>query len=115
MRTPLAWKLRVTISPWISVPDFLKEPMLAMSYLLAVFEPATTAASMAICRPEAISDAPLADGTQWRTGARNFLGAARNGRHAQGKKVLRRRCGQTIEAQPAFGQIKPLRGRVVRA
>jgi hypothetical protein len=40
---------------------------------------------------------------------------ARNGRHAQGKKVLRRRCGQTIEAKPAFGQIKPLRGRVVRA
>ncbi len=40
---------------------------------------------------------------------------ARNGRHAQGKKVLRRRCGQTIEAKPTFGQIKPLRGRVVRA
>jgi hypothetical protein len=38
--------LRVTISPWNSWPDFLKEPMLAMSLLLAVFEP--TAASMAI-------------------------------------------------------------------
>ena len=36
----------------------LKEPMLAMSLLLGCFVPATTAASMAICRPEAIDDAP---------------------------------------------------------
>src|SRR6266478_1958052 len=38
MRTPLVWRLRVTISPWNSWPDFLNEPMLAMSLLLAVFE-----------------------------------------------------------------------------
>src|SRR5258708_8337786 len=38
MRTPLVWRLRVTISPWSSWPDFLKEPMLAISLLLAVFE-----------------------------------------------------------------------------
>jgi hypothetical protein len=40
-----------------------------MSLLLAVFEPATIAASMAICRLEAIDDAP-ADGPErsggWR-------------------------------------------------
>jgi hypothetical protein len=30
MRTPLAWTLRVTISPWNSLPDFLKEPMVAV-------------------------------------------------------------------------------------
>src|ERR1700722_5548056 len=36
MRTPLACTLRVTISPWKSVPDFLKEPIFAMSLLLAV-------------------------------------------------------------------------------
>jgi hypothetical protein len=36
------------ISPWKSLPTFLKEPMLAMSLLLLCFEPATTAASMAI-------------------------------------------------------------------
>src|SRR5258708_18104010 len=58
MRTPLVWRLRVTISPWKSLPTFLKEPMLAMSLLLAVFEPATTAASMAIDRPGMIDDAP---------------------------------------------------------
>src|SRR5260370_19472037 len=34
MRTPLAWTLRVTISPWNSLPDFLKEPMVAISFLL---------------------------------------------------------------------------------
>src|ERR1700730_15508928 len=38
MRTPLACMLRVMISPWNSWPDFLKEPMLAMVLLLAVFE-----------------------------------------------------------------------------
>ncbi|MDA9467989.1 hypothetical protein XH87_25985 [Bradyrhizobium sp. CCBAU 53415] len=48
MRTPLAFRLRVTISPWNSLPTFLKEPMLAMSLLLLCFDPATTAASMAI-------------------------------------------------------------------
>jgi hypothetical protein len=35
---------------------------------------------------------------------------------AQGKKVDPSAvAAQAIEAQPAFGQIKPLRGRVVRA
>src|SRR5438034_6643133 len=37
MRTPLACRLRVMISPWKSLPTFLKEPMLAMSLLLFVF------------------------------------------------------------------------------
>src|SRR5271166_5296346 len=39
MRTFLVWTLRVTISPWNSLPTFLKEPMLAMSLLLAVSSP----------------------------------------------------------------------------
>src|ERR1700745_3649325 len=58
IRTPLACRLRVTISPWKSLPTFLKEPMLAMSLLLLCFEPATTAASMAMDRPRTIGDAP---------------------------------------------------------
>src|SRR5208337_2058324 len=62
MRTFLVWTLRVTISPWKSLPDFLKEPMLAMSLLLCCFEPATTAASMAIGKPKAIDDAPAGRG-----------------------------------------------------
>src|SRR5438552_12079674 len=37
MRTPLACRLRVMISPWKSLPTFLKEPMVAMSLLLFVF------------------------------------------------------------------------------
>src|SRR6202011_3068779 len=87
MRTPLAWTLRVTISPWNSWPDFLKEPMFAMSFLLAGFEPATTAASMAIGRPEAIDDAPARGPERsggWRR--RDFL-ASRGMGEAQGKKV----------------------------
>ena len=53
MRTFLVCTLRVTISPWNSLPNFVKEPMLAMSLLLGCIEPATTAASMAIGKPEA--------------------------------------------------------------
>ena len=33
MRTPLAWTLRVAISPWNSLPDFLRE---RYSFLFAV-------------------------------------------------------------------------------
>ena len=67
MRTPLACKLRVMISPWKSFPTFLNEPMVAMSLLLLCFEPATTAASMAIFRPETIGDAPARAKAKRRT------------------------------------------------
>src|ERR1700676_5345159 len=106
MRTPLVWTLRVTISPWNSLPDFLKEPMLAMSLLLAGFEPATTAASMAIGRPEAIDDAPARGPERsggWRR--RDFLasrgmgepgsprGLPRGVESPGGRKSRRRCCG----------------------
>src|SRR5712672_1505897 len=80
MRTPLAWTLRVTISPWNSLPDFLKDPMVAMSFSPWLFEPATIAASMAIDRPQAIDDAPLGAGAQWRMAAERLSWLARNGR-----------------------------------
>src|ERR1700730_7045233 len=37
VRTPVAGRLRVMISPWKSFPTFLNEPMVAMSLLLFVF------------------------------------------------------------------------------
>src|ERR1700679_1198027 len=116
MRTFLVWTLRVTISPWNSLPDFLKEPMLAMSLLLGCFEPATTAASMAICRPEAIDDAPARGPKRsggWRRG--EFLASRGRGRKSprrhcvsgdRGAAVLRpdqaieRPCGPGVEQHP---------------
>src|SRR5882724_6892933 len=79
MRTFFVWTLRVTISPWNSPPNFLKEPMLAMSLLLGCFEPATAAASMAIGKPKAIDDAPVWAGAQRRTAAARVSCLARNG------------------------------------
>src|SRR6516162_7598399 len=81
IRTPLACKLSVMISPRKSLPAFLNEPMVAMSLLLLCFEPATTAASMAIDRPRTIGDA-LARGPKRSGGRRReaFLARARNGR-----------------------------------
>jgi hypothetical protein len=77
--------------------------MFAMSLLLAVFEPATTAASMAICRPKAIDDAPvLRAAAERRMAVVRLSCLARNG-EAQGKKVDPSAvAAQAIEAQPEF-------------
>src|SRR6266404_1457995 len=94
MRTPLACRLRVTISPWKSLPAFLNEPMVAMSLLLLCFEPATTAASMAIYRPRTIGDAP-ACGPQRSEGRcrRDFLASRGMGFSPGEESLKRRRCG----------------------
>jgi hypothetical protein len=79
-----------------------------MSLLLSCYEPATIAASMAVCRPKAIDDAPIFGPERsggWRR--RDFL-ASRGMGEAQGKKVSPAAiAAQSIEAQPSFGQIKP--------
>src|SRR5258708_5356208 len=93
MRTPLACRLRVMISPWKSFPTFLKEPMVAMSLLLLCFEPATTAASMAIDRPRTIGDAP-ARGPE-RSGGRcrsDFLASRGMGVSPGEESRFRQRC-----------------------
>src|SRR5580698_919266 len=87
MRTFFVWTLRVTISPWNSPPDFLKVPMLAMSLLLGCFEPATTAASMAIGEPKAIDDAPLAGRSAAEDGGGESFLSREEWASAQGKKV----------------------------
>src|SRR5580658_2471503 len=87
MRTFLVWTLRVTMSPWNSPPDFLKEPMSATSLLLGCYKPATTAASMAIEVPEAIDDAPLAGRSAAEDGRRREFLASRGKGFSQGKKV----------------------------
>jgi len=73
------------------------------------FDAATIAASMAICRPKAIDDAPIF-GPE-RSGGRRRVRLswlARGMGEAQGKKVDPSAvAAQAIEAQPSFGQIKP--------
>jgi len=82
--------------------------MVAMSLLLLCFEPATTAASMAIERPRTIGDAP-ARGPKRSGGRRRETFLPREEwALAQGKKVASDGvAAQTIEAQPVFGQIEP--------
>src|SRR5229473_1203796 len=132
MRTPLAWTLRVTISPWNSLPDFLKEPMVAMSFSPWLFEPATIAASMAIDRPQAIDAAPLGAGAQRRMAAERpppsrghaFLpreewaqpGSPRlRGGKPRGRKSRRRHCGKAIEACRPVARSRHQRPRGSRA
>src|SRR5262245_2814028 len=116
MRTPLVWTLRVTISPWNSWPDFLNVPMLAMSLLLCCSSPATIAASMAICGPEAIDDAPpLRAGAQRRMAAVGLSWLARGMGEAQGKKVHRRRCGPGDRGAAVLWPDQAIGGRVACA
>jgi hypothetical protein len=61
--------------------------MLAMPLLLGCFEPATTAASMAIRKPEAIDDAPLAGRSAAEDGGRESFLIREEWASAQGKKV----------------------------
>src|SRR5262252_10850969 len=108
MRTFLAWTLRVTISPWNSLPNFLKDPMVAMSFLLWLFEPATIAASMAIDSRRRLTLHPLGAGAQRRMAAEGLCCLARNGCRRgsprlrggkpRGRKSRRRHCGKAIEA-----------------
>ena len=74
-----------------------------------MFEPATIAASMAICRPKAIDDAPIfGPKAQRRMAAVRLSWLARGMGEAQGKKVDPSAvAAQAIEAEPCFGQIKP--------
>src|SRR6266446_6212801 len=113
MRTPLVCRLSVMISPWNSWPDFLKEPMLAMSLLLTVFE----------LRDHRGLDGDLkAEGdrrrTPWAAAQRRMAAGrlsclARNGRSPGEESLAAAIAVQAIEAQPAFGQIKPMRGTVL--
>src|SRR5258707_10930712 len=99
MRTPLVCRLRVTISPWNSWPDFLNEPMLAMSLLLC-FE----------LRDHRGLDGDLkAEGDRRRTrsgrsaaedgGGETFLARARNGQSPGEESLAAAVAVQAIEAQ----------------
>src|SRR6266851_7784432 len=110
MRTPLVWTLRVTISPWYSLPDFLKEPMLAMSLLHAVSNPRPSRPRWRSAGRRRSTTHPLAgrrtaeDGggetflarEEWANRGPRALGA--RGGKPRGRKSHRRRCGQAIEA-----------------
>jgi hypothetical protein len=85
-----------------------------MSLLLAVFEPATTAASMAIDRPRTIDDAPARGPERsggWRRG--DFLASRGMGFSPGEESRSDGVAAQAIEAQPVFGQIRPSRGQVL--
>src|SRR5215831_17665708 len=71
MRTPLAWTLRVTISPCSSLPDFLKVPMVAISFLLGCSSPRP---SRPRWRSSAAGDRRR---TRLRAGAQRRMAAAR--------------------------------------
>jgi hypothetical protein len=103
------------------VPGFLEGADVCHVTSPWLCEPATIAASMAICRPKAIDDAPISgqsaaeDGgvetflsrEEWANrGPRAFeRGAANPGEESLSPAI----AAQAIEAEPSFGQINPSR------
>jgi hypothetical protein len=85
---------------------------------MSCFEPATTAASMAIGEPEAIGDAPArGPELERRMAATGFFASRCKAEpwFGGGKKPGDAVAAQAIEARPSSGQIKPGRGPMVRA
>src|SRR5260370_1606148 len=97
MRTPLAWTLRVTISPWNSLPDVLKEPMVAISSLLGCSSPRP---SQPRWRSSAAGDrrrTPWGRSVAEDGGGETFL-PREEWAQPRGRKSRRRHCGKAIEA-----------------
>lgn len=106
MRTFLVCTLIVTISPWKSLPTFLKEPIFAMLCLLGLVEPALFAALMAGSRQGDVPAAPERAAAKRRTAQHRVSCFARNGRRRgphrvsdgvarpRGRKLGLRRCGK---------------------
>src|SRR5712692_6908077 len=114
MRTPLAWTLRVTISPWNSLlPDFLKEPMVAISLLLGCSSPRPSRPRWRSTGRRRSTTHPQGRSTAEDGGGETFL-AREEWAQPRGRKSRRRHCGKAIEALPSCGQITPSRGRAGR-
>jgi hypothetical protein len=115
MRTPLAWTLRVTISPWNSWPDFLKVPMFAMSLLLGCSSPRPSrprwrSAGRRRSAPHPSSGRSAAEDG----GGESFLARARMG-EAQEKKVSPPPLRPGDRGAAGLWPDQAIRGHVARA
>src|SRR5271166_3888071 len=114
MRTFLVWTLRVTISPWNSLPTLLKEPMLAMSFLLGCSSPRPPRPRWRSTGRGRSATHPGTDRSRAEDAVAKTLLPREEWASAQGKKVDSDGvAAQAIEAQPFFGQIKPKRGQAL--
>src|SRR5216684_5065861 len=93
MRTPLVWTLRVTISPWNSWPDFLNEPMLAMSLLLAVSSPRPPRPRWRSAGRRRSTTHPLGGRSQAEDGGGATFLPREEWAKPRGRKSHQRRCG----------------------
>src|SRR6516165_10716605 len=94
MRTPLVWTLRVTISPWNSLlPTFLKEPILAMSLLLAVSSPRPPRPRWRSTGRGRSTTHPLAGRSAAEDGGGETFLPREEWAKPRGRKSIRRRCG----------------------
>src|SRR6516165_5629446 len=107
MRTPLACRLRVMISPWKSLPTFLNEPMVAISLLLLVFRARDHRGLDGDLQAEDDRRRIRRAVAQRRTLSQRLSCLARNGRSPGEESRCDGVAAQTIEAQPVFGQIEP--------
>src|SRR6516225_316970 len=112
MRTPLLCKLKVTISPWNSWPDFLKVPIFAMSLLLGCSSPRPSrprwrSAGRRRSPPHPSSGRSAAEDG----GGESFL-SREEWAKPRGRKSHRRRCGSGGRGAAVLWPDQAIRGRV---
>jgi hypothetical protein len=79
-----------------------------------MFEPATIAASMAICRPKAIDDAPIFGPSAAEDGGGETFLPREEWAKPRGRKSHRRRCGIGDRGAAVLWPDQAIRGRVAR-
>src|SRR5580704_350407 len=111
MRTFFVWTLRVTISPWYSLPDFLKEPMLAMSLLLCCSNPRPSRPRWRSAGRRRSTTHPLAGWSEAEDGGGETFLPREEWAKPRGRKSHRRRCGSGDRGAAVLWPDQPGRGR----
>src|SRR5215472_13603824 len=115
MRTPLAWTLRVTISPWNSGPDFLKVPMLAMSLLLCCSSPRPSRPRWRSAGRRRSTTHPSSGRSAAEDGGGEAFLLREEWAKPRGRKSHRRRCGIGDRGAAVLWPDQAIRGHVARA
>src|SRR5215831_8251120 len=112
MRTPLLCRLRVTISPWNSWPDFLKVPIFAMSLLLGCSSPRPSRPRWRSAGRRRSPPHPSSGQSAAEDGGGETLLAREEWAKPRGRKSRRRHCGTGDRGAAVLWPDQAIRGRV---
>src|SRR6516225_3426071 len=115
MRTPLLCKLKVTISPWNSWPDFLKVPIFAMSLLLGCSSPRPSRPRWRSAGRRRSPTHPSSGRSEAEDGGGETFLPREEWAKPRGRKSHRRHCGTGDRGADVLWPDQAIRGPVARA